>query len=57
MKPRSHKCGSCKWFIKLKNDEFSSGLCDAYDRRTNTSYGKKCIRYKYYPVKKLKEGE
>ncbi len=52
-------CGSCNGFIKLKNDQYSGGLCLFKDYRTNTDYGKNCSHWKgiKYNRKKKVYGE
>lgn len=49
------KCGSCKNFIKFKNDKYSSGICEIYDVRVNTDTVKyKCKFSKSIPYKRKK---
>ena len=38
-------CGSCRHFIKLRNDMISGGLCAALDCRTGTDRGRGCNRW------------
>lgn len=50
----SHDCGSCQYFLKLKNDRFSGGLCDYLDRRTDTDRGRGCKFWKGIPYDRKK---
>lgn len=40
------RCGNCYYFIKLKHDPFSSGLCNKFDCRVNIDSGKDCEKWK-----------
>ena len=43
---KSKSCGNCDYFTKYRNDIYSGGICDFYDKRTNTDCGKKCESWK-----------
>lgn len=47
-------CGSCQYFTKWKNDQFSGGLRELLDCRTNTDHGRKCAYHKRIPYKRKK---
>jgi hypothetical protein len=49
-----HDCGSCKFFIKWKNDKLGGGLCEAKDQRTKSDCGHQCKEWKAIPYKRLK---
>ena len=50
-------CGSCYYFTKIKNDNFSSGICELYDSRANTDDGKNCNDFKHKKYKRIKNGK
>lgn len=39
-------CGSCKHFVKWKNNKIGGGVCVLLDMRTKTDYGHRCEKYK-----------
>lgn len=54
MKHRSHKCGGCQSFLKVKGNWGNSGLCAFFDRRTNDGYGNGCKAWKAIPYERKK---
>lgn len=42
----SKPCGSCRYFVKCKNDMLSGGLCEKRDQRTNTDSRGNCKKFK-----------
>jgi hypothetical protein len=48
------KCGGCQHFTKWKKDSEGGGLCNLYDYRTKTDYGKNCKGWKAIPYKRSK---
>ena len=51
----SQSCGACKWFLKLKNFEGNSGLCEWHDRRTDEDRGHGCNKFKRPKFNRNKE--
>lgn len=41
-----HKCGSCQFFIKWKNNLIGGGLCESLDTRTKADYSSRCKQFK-----------
>ena len=39
-------CGGCRWFLKLKNFDGNSGLCQFKDARTDEDCGHNCKEFK-----------
>lgn len=42
---KGNQCGSCKWFLKLKQMKFSSGLCTFWDGRIDQD-SQRCSKFK-----------
>jgi hypothetical protein len=54
IKGQIKSCGSCTFFIKLKNDKYGGGLCEFLDGRTKTSF-KGCKYWNNIPYDRIKE--
>ena len=52
---KTHDCGSCKHFQKVKNWGHPSGICNLNDYRTNSDYGHGCSDWKAIPYKGRKK--
>lgn len=50
MKKRSHKCGGCAFFLKIKGNFGNSGICEWHDARTNEH---RCTHWKPIPYMRV----
>ncbi len=56
VKPKKKDCGSCQYFLKLK-DPFKGGfsLCERHDVRTKSDRGSKCKHWKGIKYKRKRK--
>ena len=53
---KSKSCGNCQNFLKFKNNENITGLCDLLDCRTKSDYRPNCSYWKGIKYKRKNGG-